>query len=137
MKLSGLKGLAAAALVLGVALVNGAGFSAADDKKLLTVKEIMKAQNKLKGEVPKDLAAGKWDAVDTKAKAWVAAAEDLTKNPHKKGTDESWKELTGKYLEETKKLSAAAGKKDADAAKAALTYLSAGDTCKGCHSKHK
>lgn len=137
MKLFGLKGMAAAALVLGVTFVMGSGLSVADDKKKLSTKEIMKAQNKLKGEVPKDVAAGKWDAVETKAKAWVSAAEDLSNNPHKKGSDDSWKKLTGEYLDNTKKLLEAAGKKDADGAKGALAYLSSGDTCKGCHSVHK
>jgi hypothetical protein len=149
MKMFGVKGLAAAALVFGMLVMLGNNNSVAEDKKeekkgakkeagkSLTTKQIMAAQNKLKGEVPKLVDAKKWDDVEAKAKAWVAAAEDLCKNSPKKGEADSWKELTGKYLEETKHLLEAAGKKDAEKAKAALAYLSDGKTCGGCHSKHK
>ncbi|WP_020475202.1 hypothetical protein [Zavarzinella formosa] len=147
MKLFGVKGLAAAALVFSMAVLVGGGDTVAQDKKeakkelpkkIETIKHVMAAQNQLKGAVPKAIKAGDWDTVKKQATDWVAAAEVMAGQKPKKGDEASWKELTDKYTAETKKLLAAAEKKDTDAATAAIAYLSDGKgTCGGCHSKHK
>lgn len=147
MKLFGVKGLAAAALVFSMAVLVGGGNMVAEDKKegkkeapakkIETVKHVMAAQNQLKGAVPKAIKAGDWDLVKKQATDWVAASEVLAAKKPAKGTDASWKELTDKYTAETKKLlTAAEGKKTEDAT-AAIEYLSAKTTCDGCHKAHK
>ena len=117
MKLFGVKGLAAAALVFSMAVLVGGGHMGAEDKKeakkegkkdapkkIETVKHVMAAQNQLRGAVPKAIKAGDWDVVKKQATDWVAASEVLVGQKPKKGDADSWKELTGKYLDETKKL---------------------------------
>jgi len=152
MKLFGVKGLALAALVISMAALIGGGASVAEDKteekkaakkeagkkespKLVTIKHVMAAQNQLGKAVPLAIKAGEWDLVTKQATDWLHASEVLAGNEPPKGTKESWKELTEKYTAETKKLLAAAEKKDAEAATASTTALS--KTCGACHGAHK
>ena len=109
------------ALVCSVAL----GLSAADDKKKVTTKVVMKKA--MKSNLHRKAATGK--ASEAEVKELVALFEALAANKAPKGEAESWKKKTAALLEAAKGV--AAGK--ADAGKA----LAKSANCKACHSVHK
>jgi cytochrome c556 len=121
-----------AAAALGVAYL---GAAAAEEIK--DVKGCMAFQNKVRGDLPKQLKAKspEWDAIQKETKDWVAVAETLGKQKPPKGTDDSWKTQTEKYLTNVKAVDAAAEKKDADAATKAVATI--GMSCGACHSQHR
>ena len=105
-----------AAAALGVFYL---GTAAADEsEKIKDVKGCMAYQNKVRGDLPKQLKARSpdWDAIQKETKDWVAVAETLGKQKPPKGTDDSWKTQTEKYLTNVKAVDDAAGKKDTDSA---------------------
>jgi cytochrome c556 len=139
-------GLFAALGVIAVTLAYGAAAAAGQDKKdkkkedkTPSISEIMVQGHKgtdsfltkLKGEV-KD---AKWEDALTHAKALNLFGEALGKNKPPKGEEKSWKELTGKYAENTKAVLTAVEKKDAKAATTALGAI--GGSCGGCHKAHR
>lgn len=124
-----------AAAALGVIYL---GTAAADDAdKIKDVKGCMAFQNKVRGSLPKQLKAAspEWDKIQKETKDWVAVAESLGKQKPPKGSDESWKTQTEKYLANVKAVDEAAEKKDADAATKGIATI--GMSCGGCHSQHK
>lgn len=123
-----------AALAVGVAYL---GSAAADEDKLKDIKGCMAFQGKVRKDVP-DLLKAKdpnWEEVQKKTKDWVSMAETLGKQKPPKGTDESWKKQSDKYLGLVKDVDAAAGKKDADGMKKGLGAIQ--NACMGCHSQHR
>jgi cytochrome c556 len=124
-----------AAAALGVVYL---GTAAADDAdKLKDIKGCMAFQGKLRKEVP-DLLKAKnpdWDKVQKESKDWVAMADTLGKQKPPRGTHESWKRQTDKYLGLVKDVDAAAQNKDLDAMKKSMATI--GMSCGGCHSQHK
>jgi len=125
-----------AAAALGVIYL---GTAAADDAtdKLKDVKGCMAFQGKVRKEVPDLLKASNpdWDKVQKETKDWVAMAETLGKQKPPKGSDESWKKQTDKYLGLVKDVDAAAEKKDLNGMKKGMGTI--GMACGGCHSQHK
>jgi cytochrome c556 len=123
-----------AAMVLGVAYL---GTAAAKDDEIKDVKGCMAFQGKVRKDVPELLKAKdpNWEEVQKQTKDWVAMAETLGKQKPPKGSDESWKKQTDKYLGLVKDVDAAAHKKDLDGMKKGLGTV--GMACGGCHSQHK
>jgi cytochrome c556 len=120
------------AAAVGVAYL---GTAAADEIK--DVKGCMAFQGKVRKDVP-DLLKAKtpnWEEVQKQTKDWVAMAETLGKQKPPKGTDESWKKQTDKYLGLVKDVDSAAEKKDLDGMKKGLGTI--GMSCGGCHGQHK
>jgi hypothetical protein len=130
-------GAAALALVL---VLTPAG---AQDKKTLTIKDVMKklnaGPNSLTVTIDKELQDDppSWDDVKKDCKDFVKFAEALGKNTPPRGEKDSWDKLAKSYLDNAKALETAAGKEDKRAAQTAQKKLAAMDTCKGCHSEHK
>jgi cytochrome c556 len=121
-----------AALAVGVAYLSTA---AADEIK--DIKGCMAFQGKVRKDVP-DLLKAKdpnWDEVQKKTKDWVSMAETLGKQKPPKGSDESWKKQTDKYLGLVKDVDGAAEKKDLDGMKKGLGAVQ--NSCMGCHSQHR
>jgi cytochrome c556 len=123
-----------AVAALGVALI---GTAQAKDDEIKDIKGCMAFQGKVRKDVP-DLIKAKepdWSEVQKKTKDWVAMAETLGKQKPPKGTDESWKTQSAKYLALVKDVDASAEKKDLDGVKKGLGAV--GMSCGGCHSQHK
>ncbi len=129
--------------LLALGLIAGvlAGFGiihAADKPK--SIKEVMKLvhnEDGIRDTISESLAKkpADWATVSTKSKEWVDAATDMTKGKPKKGSAESWKKLSTKWLNDAKALHTASEKKDLKAAQTALKSL--GTSCKACHTAHK
>lgn len=128
-------------LAMLVALVAGGMYvgsaMAKDDEKIKDIKGCMAFQKKVREDLPTLIKAKdpNWDEIQKETKEWVGVAEILTKQTPPKGTAESWKRQTEKYLENVKAADAAAQKKDAAAATKALATI--GVSCMGCHSQHR
>lgn len=129
-------------LGLAVVLALASGFvfrflQAADDRpsRGLETEEVMKKNHgKKRGLMPQISALvkdGKFEQAGPLAKQFATVAVDLPRNRPEKGDRKTWEELAKEYAEAGKDLSAAVEKKDADAAKSALSSL--GGSCKGCH----
>ena len=113
------------------------GAYAADEKKTLSIKDCMSCQNMTRGAI---LPKGKgkevdWEAAGKKTKTWLEAAEDLSKNDPPKGTKESWKEQTAKYVTNVKAVDEAVEKKNIESVTRGLATFNA--SCMGCHAQHK
>ena len=123
-----------AAVVLGVAYL---GTAAAKDDDIKYIKGCMAFQGKVRKDVPELLKAKdpNWEDVQKQTKDWVAMAETLGKQKPPRGSDESWKKQTEKYLTTVKDVDSAAQKKDLDGMKKGLGFVS--NTCKECHPQHK
>ena len=127
-------------LALLVALVAGAaylGTAAAKDDEIKDIKGCMAFQGKVRKDVP-DLLKAKdpnWEEVQKQTKDWVAMAETLGKQKPPRGSEESWKKQTDKYLGLVKDVDSAADKKDLNAMKKGLGTI--GMACGGCHGQHK
>jgi cytochrome c556 len=126
--------MAVAAVLVGAVAYFGSA-SAADDVK--DVKGCMAFQNKVRGDLGKMVKSKdpKWDEVQKSTKDWVKVAESIGSFKPPKGTDDSWKEQTGKYLTNVKNVDAAAEKKDADGVSKGLATIMG--SCAGCHSQHR
>lgn len=109
----------------------------ADDRpgRGLETEEVMKKNHgKKKGLMPQISALvkdGKFEQAGPLAKQFATVAADLPRNRPEKGDRKTWDELAKEYAAAGKDLSAAVEKKDAEAAKSALSSL--GGSCKGCH----
>jgi len=125
----------AVAALLTAAVAYFGSASAADDVK--DVKGCMAFQNKVRGDLGKMVKAKdpKWDEVQKSTKDWVKIAESIGTFKPPKGTDDSWKEQTGKYLTNVKAVDAAAEKKDVDGVSKGLATIMG--SCAGCHSQHR
>lgn len=123
-----------AALVGGVVYL---GTAQAQEEKIKDVKGCMAFQNKVRGDLGKQVKSKTpdWEAIQTQTKEWVGVAETLGKQTPPKGTAESWKKQTETYLKNVKAVDEAAEKKDSDAATKSLATV--GASCGGCHSQHK
>ena len=109
-----------------------------DDDKIPSIDKIMQSahgEGGLRNKITVALKEKAWDDVQSGAKDWVKQAVALSKNKPSKGTEASWKKLSGAYEKNVKALAAATEKKDADGAKAALKSLNV--SCGGCHGPHK
>jgi cytochrome c556 len=124
-----------AAVAAGVAYLGTA--TADDETKLREIKGCMAFQNKVRGDINKQVKAKepKWDEIAGQTKEWLKVAEDLGKNKPPMGTNESWKTQTDKYLTNVKAVHGAVEKKDADGTSKALATI--GESCGGCHRNHK
>jgi cytochrome c556 len=123
-----------AAVVLGAAYL---GTAAAKDDDIKDIKGCMAFQGKVRKDVP-DLLKAKdpnWEEVQKQTKDWVAMAETLGKQKPPRGSDESWKKQSEKYLTTVKDVDSAAQKKDLDGMKKGLGMV--GGSCMGCHSQHR
>lgn len=105
-----------------------------------SIKEIMKLAHTDKAALIKTIAADlkgevKWDEVAKKTKELVGLSDELSTSKPPKGSDESWKKVSGDYNDGAKKLNEAAEKKELEAAKTALGTLQT--SCRGCHTQHK
>jgi hypothetical protein len=140
-------GLFAALGVIAMTLAYGAAATAGQDKKddkkkdekIPSISDIMlqghKGTDSFLGKLKGEVKDAKWaDALDH-AKALNLFGEALGKNKPPKGDEKSWKELTGKYAENTKSVLTAVEKKDAKAATTALGAI--GGMCMGCHKAHR
>ena len=112
----------------------------ADDKdKKLTTKQIMgighKGADALFNKVQTAVKAKKWEDAAEPAKELAANGSLFPKATPPKGDAKSWEDLAGKYADNTKALSDAVEKKDADAAAKAGKAI--GGSCKGCHDAHR
>ncbi|MFM8271514.1 MAG: cytochrome c [Gemmata sp.] len=109
----------------------------AQDKK--TSKQIMAAGHKgadaLFGKVQAAVKAGKLEDAAAPAKELAANGALLSKATPPKGDAKSWEDLAGKYAANTKALSEAVEKKDADATKKAAGAIQG--SCKACHDGHR
>jgi len=123
----------AALLATAVAYLGSA--SAADDVK--DVKGCMAFQNKVRGDLGKMAKSKdpKWEDIQKETKDWVKISESIGTFKPPKGTDDSWKEQTTKYLTNVKAVNAAAEKKDADGVSKGLATI--GNSCGACHSQHR
>lgn len=136
-------GLFAALGVIAMTLAYGTAATAGQDKKkedkIPTVSEIMtqghKGTDSFLGKLKGEVKDAKWDDALTHAKALNLFGEALGKNKPPKGDEKSWKELTGKYAENTKAVLTAVEKKDAKAATTALGAI--GGSCGACHKAHR
>lgn len=111
-----------------------------EKSKAHTIKEIMKLAHTDKAALIKTIAADlkdevKWDDVAKKTKELVGLSDELSTSKPPKGSEESWKKVSGDYNDGAKKLNEAAEKKELEAAKTALGTLQT--SCRGCHTQHK
>ena len=130
MKLAVLVATIAGVLYLGSA-------DAKDEEKIKDVKGCMAFQNKVRGDMGKQVK-GKdvdWEVIQKQTKEWVGVAETLGKQTPPKGSKESWKTQTEKYMTNVKAVDAAAEKKDPAGVSKALGTI--GASCGGCHGQHK
>jgi cytochrome c556 len=123
-----------ATVALGVAYF---GTATAKDDEIKDAKGCMAFQNKVRGDLPKQLKSKSpdWEEIQKETKEWVSVAETLGKQTPPKGSAESWKKQTELYTTNVKAVDTAAQKKDAEAATKSLATI--GNSCGGCHSQHK
>ena len=135
-------GFLAGVVALAVAAGPGPAQDKGDKKKYATIGQIMKkghgAKGLLKG-IDAEAKGGKWDDATNDAALLKTFGENLGKMKPEKGSDESWKKLTDKYMEQTADVAEAVGKKDAKGVKAALAALTGvkNANCNECHAAHK
>ncbi|OWK36615.1 cytochrome c [Fimbriiglobus ruber] len=126
------------ALVVGVACLSLTAF-AADDKKVPSIKEIMKKGHQgtksLLSGIKAEVKGEKWDEASTNAKLLKDFGEALGQNKPAKGDEDSWKKLSEKYKTNTAAVADAVEKKDAKATADALGVI--GKSCGECHMAHK
>jgi hypothetical protein len=109
------------------------------DKDLKTIEDIMLAahQGKKSYKSQIDAAVKKNDfvAATKHMDAWSKVAPEVGKLKPPKGTDASWKKLTGEYEKQVKDLATAVkGKKKDDATK---VLKAIGSSCTPCHKAHQ
>jgi hypothetical protein len=129
----------AALLLLGLALLVPPTGAEGKDDKPPSIKMIMtkahKGGDSLLAKAKGALADDDFAALSKIAKQLTKVGPDLSKNEPPKGEAGSWKKLTAAYTKNAKALEAAAAKKNAKAAGAALGNIS--KMCSACHSRHK
>jgi cytochrome c556 len=113
-----------------------------DDEKTPDTETIMKGlfskkAGKFGTVLKKQVAASpvEWEEVQKTTEDIAKYGKALGKNEPEKGSKESWKKLTDKFAENTKKLDEAADAKDLDKVKDAQKAI--GGSCKSCHDVHK
>ena len=109
-----------------------------DDKdKIPEIADIMEAHSKTgaRAKVAAAVKAKKWEDAAEPMKEWLKLAEALGKNKPPKGTEVSWKKLTGTYEKTVKTLATAVEKKNAQSANGALGKI--GGMCGTCHKAHR
>ncbi|OUT55423.1 hypothetical protein SV7mr_43430 [Stieleria bergensis] len=116
--------LGAAALVAAATMISLPTLSAEEDKPKFTTKQIMKEA--FKGPLLKKVAAGGSKEDAKKLHEMLVA---LAANEPKKGSEESWKKLTGALV------AAAEGVVEGKDGSAAALKKAA--NCKACHNSHK
>jgi cytochrome c556 len=121
-----------AAAALGLAY-----FGAEAAEEIKDIKGCMAFQGKVREDMPELLKAKNpdWPEVKKQTKDWVAMADTLGKQKPPRGSDESWKTQTTKYLGLVKDVDAAAEKKDLDGMKKGLGIIN--NSCRGCHTQHR
>jgi cytochrome c556 len=131
-------------VVLTVALipVGAVSFGAFQDEETPKPEAIMKAlfkknSGKFSTVLKKQVEAAKpdWDAIQKTTEEINKFGKALGKNDPEKGDKESWKKLTDKLAENTKKLDDAADGKDLAKVKDAQKAI--GGSCKACHEVHR
>jgi len=129
-----LKLVVLAALVAGVAYL---GTAAAQEEKIKDVKGCMAFQNKVRGDLGKQVKSKSpdWEAIQKQTKEWVGVAETLGKHSPPKGSAESWKKQTETYMKNVKAVDDAAGTKDSAAATKALATV--GGWCGGWYAQRR
>lgn len=129
----------AGALMLAIVLTTTADAQGDKDKKVPTIKQIMKTANAgkncLKAKYEKAFEDKNWDDAAKIAKDWEACAENLVKNKPAKGDKEDWEKASNAYTKAVKTIAEATGKKEEKPIQTALGYI--GTSCKKCHSAHK
>lgn len=129
------RSLLAACVAVGAVVL---AVSAADEKKALSIGEIMKKGHGSKGlmkGIEAEAKDGKWDDAQKDAKLLKAFGEALGSNKPPKGSADSWKKLTDQYKSETAAIAAAAEKKDASGVVNAIKTLK--KSCEVCHKAHQ
>lgn len=127
--------------VMVIAAVGLWAFAGADEKagRRLETEDVMKRNHgKKRGLMPQISALvkdKKFDEAGPLAKKFAEAAADLPRNRTERGDRKTWDELAKDYAESGKDLADAVAKKDADAAKSALSAL--GGSCKSCHELYR
>lgn len=116
----------AAACLSACALMMISKVQGADEDKPATIKQVMTKVFK-KNALKDKAVAG--EASDEEKKELVALLKDMAKDKPSKGSEESWKKLTGALVEAAEGV--AEGK---DGAAEALKKAS---NCGGCHKEHK
>ena len=111
----------------------GADTSTEDVMKGLFKKGSGKFNTVLKKQL--DAKPVNWEDVQKTTKEIHELGEALGKNKPEKGSEESWKKLTGKFADDTKALNEAAEAKSTDKVKAAQKAI--GGSCKSCHDAHR
>jgi cytochrome c556 len=108
------------------------------EEKIPTTSQIMAkffGKGQLKKKLDKAVADEKWEEAAKLSAEFKKLAEANTKNKPKRGTEESWKDLTGSFLKNATAADEAVGKKEGDKAKEALAAI--GGSCKACHDAHR
>jgi cytochrome c556 len=130
---------AVAAVLVGLAVaLNPSG---AEGDKDISIKEIMTKAHKpgdsLLTNLRKELQEDEpdWAEVQKDSKELVQLGTTLGKATPPRGGKESWKNLTGKYLNTAKTLTATSLRKDKAKASKALKDLQS--QCTTCHKAHK
>jgi cytochrome c556 len=121
--------------LVGVLLV--AGFVAAQDEKVPTIKEIMVKLNKgpkslcpVIGKELKDETIN-WDEIAKQSAEFSSLADALNKNKPRRGDAEKWTKVADSYAANVKELADAVEKKDKNAAVEAHKKLAG--SCMNCH----
>jgi cytochrome c556 len=130
------------ALVVALLIPIGAAAVGAFDDEKPTNEEVMKAvfskkSGKFTTVLKKQVAASpvEWEELQKTTEEINKFGKALGKNDPEKGDKESWKKLTDKLAENTKKLDDAADGKDL--AKVKDVQKAIGGSCKACHDAHR
>jgi len=118
-------GFAAAALV-ACSFIGSTTLQGADEEKPKTIKEVMKLVFKKNALKDKAIAG---EASDEEKKELVAYLKDMAKDKPSKGSEESWKKLTGDLVE--------AAEGVVEGKEGAADALKKASNCGGCHKEHK
>lgn len=115
----------------------GLSAGAAEEKKEITIKDVMKAHKEggAREATTKAVKGKDWEAAEKASKEWAKLAEALVKCKCPKGDAADWKKQTTTYANCVKTLAKACADKDAKKANGALAFI--GTTCGKCHKEHK
>jgi len=115
----------AAAFLVTCALVGGAKVQGADGEKH-SIKDVMKHVFKKNALKDKAIAG---EASDDEKKELVSLLKDMADQAPPKGSEESWKKLTGALVE--------AGQGVVEGKEGAVEALKKASNCGACHKEHK
>jgi len=128
----------AGALALAVLVTATVQADGEKEKKVPTIKEIMKAthgKNGFRAKYEKAYKAEDWKEAAKIAKDWEACAENLAKNTPPKGGKEDWEKQANAYTKNLKTLEEATEKMEKKRIQGSLGYV--GSSCKKCHTEHR